>query len=1661
MSTLKDFMEAMKNASTEKTKAYDTTATVTRIEGSTAWVHIPGGVDETPVKLTIAAKEGDAVQVRVSGGRAWLQGNATAPPTDDTTAYIAYSAANTAQQDAVRAFTAAENAEQDAARAHDAADRAEASAEEAKTQATRATGYANDSLAQLSIVEDVVGTLNWITTHATYKATEDTEVRSGKWYFTKSGDTYNVVINPTGDPTAQGWYEIDTIDEAVSNYVSSHLALTDAGLWVVKDNQGYKILLANDGLKIYDDTGHLVSTFGESITFDSERPQTIGNNSTYIKFYDSNNDSVADKIEISGDVTLTNSVTIGGMPTDISDLTDTSGVIPTDVSDLNNDAGYQTASDVSGAIDSATSNMLSSVTVKDRYYLSISSSSATGGSWQDTVPTWSSGKYIWTRVATTKTTASGSNTTYSTAVYDSALTSALSTATSAQASANSAASTVVTTKQYYLSTSSSSATGSSWGDSVPIWSSGKYIWVRFKIVKTPVSGTATTTYTPSENGTYDSALTTALSTASAAAPKSSAVNKTVSVYYRSTAHSTPSISTSTSIGTSSSTDNAWEYIMPGPKRDCYFYTCEEYTYADNTRSFSTVRELTSETYTSKWVSSADATYIDGGRLYANSVTADQIQTNSITVGSLSDGSSYSTTTQMNSAIGTAVDGIEIGGRNLLVGTGTSKSKTTTTTSGFETLSLYETPNQATLEELGYKDGDKVTLSFDWAVTNATTYGNARIEWYGKTGSSEMTYLGVVINPFATFSSTYLSDHVEKTVTLSATTINAKKLVMRIDNSNLTVTISNLKLEKGNKATDWTPAPEDVQAEIDAKKSIHTLVTNLSYTYANILTYSAEGYSKSGGWAVTDASGVKVGDTARLKVTASDMGTGGTAVYVVGTVTAVSGNTVTMTSHGLDTTVIDGGHILTGTIDANRISSSVVNAINANVSDTINGNKINASEINIGSLAGSIGGRNLLKGTSDITVVAYAKATDEYGLYYKSGTGTLTSHVFEANSLPFPVPTGTCLKVTTTEANTYVGISQLKQVKKTAYCYSAWVKGTAGDTVRLGTIYSGTAGIAESQIYTVFTIADSDWHKYEITFTPQYDHIGDADCRAPYVFVKSATVGREFYICGIKLEYGDKSTDWTPAPEDDGGGANLVPYPYYRSYASGNPWTENGITWTENADGSITATGTATATTSFIFTGTNNAVNPNGIYCMPAGGYVLSGSPVDGTNSTARLVALFQADTAGTSATDVAGNSSEVTTGGYCKSFRLEAPTYVRIYAQILSGITCPADGYTFYPMLEKGSVVHSFVSPNVNGGAASTATKFITKVNDTGISIHPANSSGNDALHINATSIDFLRNNVSTLAMTDTDLRLGKSAGNHVRINNSGMTVYTGTESASTAVASYGSTIRIGVADNNRVEIGSSSSDAYVNVYSPNTNGGLYCNQNVYAQKNVSAGASVVADTAVHSKGTLTVDGTAAFNRGVNIYKVTSDPSIGVFCSQPVTVENNLYCQHLDMPNHSALRAKDTGGTLRNLAYLNNSNQYIYANTSYPTRIYGSTLWMSSQPTYGSDKRLKRNIKELSSDSDELMLNIKPVQYEWDDSYEGHSRGINLGFIAQDVEAQMKSLGMSPDAYHLIQQPQSGDAYYSLSYTEFIPMLTHLVQSQQKEIDQLKEEIRQLKSEAK
>lgn len=306
----KELLDAIRAANAQKTKAYDVTARVTRVEDGKMYVHIPGGVDETPVDMTVSAKAGDLVKVRVANGRAWVTGNATAPPTDDTKANHAYQTAMLAQDKADNASEAAKTAWQYADTAREAADSAQSSA-------ITANNAANNALVQLSVVEDVAGTLAWIQEHGSYVETTDTSVQPGTIYFELISGQYVPIANPDpeANPQSEGWYVLD-VSDSQAQYIMAHLAVTSAGLWVLPAGQyaehqltdangdsivdsddnpifdwsvdpqranGYKVLLSATGMAVFDETGAVVAVYSSTTTIGNTSGKNVFIDQDYVK----------------------------------------------------------------------------------------------------------------------------------------------------------------------------------------------------------------------------------------------------------------------------------------------------------------------------------------------------------------------------------------------------------------------------------------------------------------------------------------------------------------------------------------------------------------------------------------------------------------------------------------------------------------------------------------------------------------------------------------------------------------------------------------------------------------------------------------------------------------------------------------------------------------------------------------------------------------------------------------------------------------------------------------------------------------------------------------------------------------------------------------------------------------------------------------------------------------------------------------------------------------------------------------------------------------------------------------------------------------------------------------------------------------------------------
>ena len=192
---------------------------------------------------------------------------------------------------------------------------------------------------------------------------------------------------------------------------------------------------------------------------------------------------------------------------------------------------------------------------------------------------------------------------------------------------------------------------------------------------------------------------------------------------------------------------------------------------------------------------------------------------------------------------------------------------------------YFTPNKQKLSELGFKSGDQVTISFDWEISkngsNDFVYGNFRSEFVGYSSSGTPEYKGNIQNPVATFSASNTKGRSETTVTLNDTNLLAVGLRIRIDQSVLTLTLSNVKMEKGNKATSWSPAPEDIESDITTiksettsiKETVSSLVLGTDSINASVKSLEESMVNTTNGLA-SDIS--KVQEQVNLAMTSSDV-----------------------------------------------------------------------------------------------------------------------------------------------------------------------------------------------------------------------------------------------------------------------------------------------------------------------------------------------------------------------------------------------------------------------------------------------------------------------------------------------------------------------------------------------------------------------------------------------------------------------------------------------------------------------------------------------------------------------------------------------------------------------------------------------------------------------
>lgn len=163
-----------------------------------------------------------------------------------------------------------------------------------------------------------------------------------------------------------------------------------------------------------------------------------------------------------------------------------------------------------------------------------------------------------------------------------------------------------------------------------------------------------------------------------------------------------------------------------------------------------------------------------------------------------------------------VDGLEIGGRNLIINSNLSRTLTNVTNDGCS--------NMTVVSDSVYGHALKFTAVNQRRVFWATSNVWVKNKTYTVSFVAKSSVTGQKIRPSRSTADwgddiTLTTSYARYTTKITSLDTNAgDTLSFSCTNAVGDITITNVKLEVGNKATDWTPAPEDVSQDATNKAS---------------------------------------------------------------------------------------------------------------------------------------------------------------------------------------------------------------------------------------------------------------------------------------------------------------------------------------------------------------------------------------------------------------------------------------------------------------------------------------------------------------------------------------------------------------------------------------------------------------------------------------------------------------------------------------------------------------------------------------------------------------------------------------------------------------------------------------------------------------------------
>lgn len=436
------------------------------------------------------------------------------------------------------------------------------------------------------------------------------------------------------------------------------------------------------------------------------------------------------------------------------------------------------------------------------FYQSDSATELVGGEWTTNSVTWISGKYVWQKVITYYKDGTDNSQTAKAICISGA------NGQDGKPGENGVKGKGVKsiTPQYAISDSNVLQPNEGWSDKEPAWSEGKYIWTRTLVVYD--DNTQETTTPIVSNG-----LNSALSISTAARKQADSAKSTAD-----SANTTASEAKSTADSASQTANKASENATSAVDKANTANTNASNALSAANSADQTAQDASTKADAATKIANSASEKADSANANASSAIDISNSAKGIANQAKSDAiadtdkklTSYSTTEQMNAAIKTSADSItstvsktystkeevaniQVGGRNLIAISTSIDNKRIIENYNYD--NLYADTGFRTSALISCKEGDSFTLSsfaegflsFGWINSNKNVFSRP-------TGYHTVT---------SKYSKTFIAPSGTAYCAVSWSKNN-------LDH--------NLKLEKGNKATDWTPAPEDVDSDISTAKA---------------------------------------------------------------------------------------------------------------------------------------------------------------------------------------------------------------------------------------------------------------------------------------------------------------------------------------------------------------------------------------------------------------------------------------------------------------------------------------------------------------------------------------------------------------------------------------------------------------------------------------------------------------------------------------------------------------------------------------------------------------------------------------------------------------------------------------------------------------------------